>query len=201
MWLPFLFLILWCKNYLLNGKISPKSKSFFKQDVCSVIDEDGFRHNVGIILANDQNKLFWGRRVGQDAWQFPQGGVNENEAVEDTLYRELHEEVGLERKDVEIIASTNDWLSYRLPPRLVRSDRPLCVGQKQKWYLLRLVSSENAIQLDKTAKPEFDGWAWVSYWFPLHQVVAFKREVYRQALCEFSEILLGSKKNIQYDPL
>lgn len=151
-----------------------------------MIDEDGFRLNVGIILANKQNKLFWGRRVGQDAWQFPQGGVNDNESVEEAMFRELEEEVGLKEKDVRIIASTQDWLKYLLPKRLVRMDSsPICIGQKQKWYFLGLESDQDQIKLDECVKPEFDDWCWVSYWFPLHQVVAFKREVYRQALLEF----------------
>lgn len=164
-----------------------------------MIDEEGFRLNVGIILANKENLLFWGRRVGQDAWQFPQGGVNENETIEQALYRELHEEVGLEQKDVSIIAESKGLLSYRLPPRLVRADKPLCIGQKQKWYLLRLESTDDAIALERSHKPEFDGWAWVKYWYPLHQVVAFKREVYRQALTEFSQVLLGTKQDIKFD--
>jgi len=101
-----------------------------------VIDSDGFRPNVGIILTNDQGQLLWARRVGgQDAWQFPQGGINDRETAEQALYRELHEEVGLRPHDVEILASTRGWLRYRLPERLVRhNSHPLCVGQKQKWY-------------------------------------------------------------------
>lgn len=164
-----------------------------------MIDEDGFRLNVGIILVNDQNLLFWGRRVGQDAWQFPQGGVNENETAQEALFRELHEEVGLLKNDVRILAETKDWLKYRLPHRLIRADRPYCVGQKQKWFLLKLESSESALKVDHTAKPEFDGWNWVSYWFPLHQVVAFKKDVYRQALCEFSETFLQCKRKTNLD--
>ncbi len=164
-----------------------------------MIDEEGFRLNVGIVLVNQQNLLFWGRRVGQDAWQFPQGGVNEGESIEDALYRELNEEVGLEKKDVSILTQTKEFLSYRLPPRLVRADKPMCIGQKQKWYLLKLTSDDDAINLEKTGKPEFDGWTWVSHWYPLHQVVAFKREVYRQALSEFSEVLIGNNRSITFD--
>jgi len=159
-----------------------------------VIDENGFRLNVGIILINQQGQLFWGRRVGQDAWQFPQGGIHDDEKLEDTLYRELQEEVGLTSKDVTIIAQSQYWFSYRLPKRLVRSDtRPMCIGQKQKWFLLRILD-ETKIKLDATIKPEFDDWRWVSYWFPLYQVVAFKREVYRQALAEFAPIVMTLKQ-------
>lgn len=165
-----------------------------------VIDEDGFRQNVGIILTNEKGLLFWGRRVGQGAWQFPQGGIQEDEPLEEALYRELHEEVGLESKDVTILKESESWLSYRLPKRLVRDATPLCIGQKQKWFLLRLISSEQNIKLDISIKPEFDHWAWVSYWYPLHQVVNFKREVYRQALLEFAPTVMALKyKKLKLD--
>jgi putative (di)nucleoside polyphosphate hydrolase len=167
-----------------------------------VIDENGFRLNVGIIITNQQGQLFWGRRVGQDAWQFPQGGIQDDEKLEDALFRELQEEVGLTAKDVTIIAESQQWLSYRLPKRLVRSDtRPMCVGQKQRWFLLQLLDDQK-VKLDATIKPEFDDWRWVSYWFPLYQVVAFKREVYRQALLEFAhQVMILKKPLMELDPL
>lgn len=153
-----------------------------------MIDAEGFRPNVGIVLTNDQGQLLWARRVGgQDAWQFPQGGIHDGESPEQALYRELHEEVGLNRADVELLACTRGWLRYRLPSRLVRhNSQPLCVGQKQKWYLLRLKSPESRICLENGGRAEFDDYSWVSYWFPLARVVAFKREVYRRALKELS---------------
>ena len=168
-----------------------------------MIDENGFRLNVGIILTNQQGQLFWGRRVGQDAWQFPQGGINDNEKLEDALYRELHEEIGLKADEVTIVAQAQQWLSYLLPQRLVRSDtRPICIGQKQKWFLLKLLGEDQCIKLDVSIKPEFDDWRWVSYWFPLHQVVAFKKEVYRQALAEFAPIVMTIKQPLMtLDPL
>ncbi len=167
-----------------------------------MIDENGFRLNVGIIITNHEGQLFWGRRVGQDAWQFPQGGIQDDEALHDALFRELHEEVGLTAKDVTIIAESQQWLSYRLPKRLVRNDtRPMCIGQKQRWFLLGILD-EQKVKLDATIKPEFDDWRWVSYWFPLHQVVSFKREVYRAALLEFAPIVMPLKENLMsLDPL
>jgi putative (di)nucleoside polyphosphate hydrolase len=155
-----------------------------------VIDADGFRPNVGIVLTNDQGQLLWARRVGgQDAWQFPQGGINDNESPEQALYRELHEEIGLHPEDVEIIGCTRGWLHYRLPSRLVRhNSQPLCVGQKQKWFLLRLRTSDSNVCLNNGGRAEFDDWRWVSYWYPLGKVVAFKRDVYRRALKELSQI-------------
>lgn len=152
-----------------------------------MIDPDGFRPNVGIILANGRGQVLWARRTGHDAWQFPQGGISENESPEDAMYRELWEEVGLEREDVRIIASTRQWLRYRLPRRFVRHDNnPVCIGQKQKWFLLHLLSQDDRVVLDRMSPAEFDGWRWVSYWYPLNQVVAFKRDVYRRALTELA---------------
>lgn len=154
-----------------------------------MIDDDGFRPNVGIIIANRQGQVLWARRVGgQDAWQFPQGGIQDKETPEQALYRELYEEVGLRRQQVRVLAVTRGWLRYRLPKRLVRAhSKPLCIGQKQKWYLLELVDDDSAVRLHSNGgKAEFDHWCWSSYWFPLGQVVSFKREVYRRALKELA---------------
>lgn len=152
-----------------------------------MIDSEGFRANVGIMLANAQGDLLWARRVGQDAWQFPQGGIQQGESPQQALYRELKEEIGLSAQDVEVIGCTRGWLRYRLPQGLLRRDsKPLCIGQKQKWFLLRIVADDNAIRFDNDEKPEFDSWRWVSYWYPLGQVIPFKREVYRRALKELA---------------
>ena len=155
-----------------------------------MIDSEGYRPNVGIILCNAENQVLWARRIGQNAWQFPQGGIKRDETPEEALYRELWEEVGLRPEKVELLASTQEWLRYRLPKGLIRSDeKPLCVGQKQVWFLLRLAGNEDDVRLDCGDKPEFDGWRWVDYWYPLKEVVAFKREVYLQALKEFAPVL------------
>jgi putative (di)nucleoside polyphosphate hydrolase len=152
-----------------------------------VIDTDGFRPNVGIMLANDHGQLLWARRLGQDSWQFPQGGISKGESPEQALYRELHEEVGLLPEAVEIYGCTRGWLRYRLPQRYIRrGQKPLCIGQKQKWFLLRMLAEDSAVKVDVTDKPEFDHWRWVSYWYPLSQVISFKREVYRKALKELA---------------
>ncbi len=163
------------------------SRDFNFLQVCAVIDVDGFRPNVGIILANQRGEVLWARRIGQDAWQFPQGGIQANESPEEALFRELGEEVGLTAEDVKIIACTRGWLRYRLPRRMVRQgSHPVCVGQKQKWFLLRMLSPDAKVCVSGTDSPEFDGWQWVTYWYPLGQVVAFKREVYRKALRELA---------------
>jgi len=158
-----------------------------------VIDEHGFRLNVGIILTNSAKQVFWGQRVGNlNAWQFPQGGMQELETPQEAMYRELTEELGLDAKYVEILGVTKDWLSYHLPPNLRRySSKPLCIGQTQKWFLLKLLGDDNAVRLDHTDSPEFASWRWVDYWYPLEEVVAFKKEVYKSALEELAPILFG----------
>jgi len=132
----------------------------------------------------------WARRIGQDAWQFPQGGINPGEDSESAMYRELYEETGLSPDDVEIIGCTRSWLRYRLPKRMIRRhSEPTCIGQKQIWYLLRLHGPEQAVRLDATKKPEFDHWRWVDYWYPVKGVVFFKRRVYQLALRELAPLL------------
>lgn len=154
-----------------------------------MIDSQGFRQNIGLILANHEGHVFWAKRVARDAWQFPQGGMSPDETPEQTLFRELEEEIGLSESDVTVLARTRRWLRYRIPPRLVRKSEPVCIGQKQFWFLLRLEVDESRIHFDFTQKPEFDNWQWVSYWYPLKQVVSFKREVYRRALKELAPYL------------
>lgn len=153
-----------------------------------MIDKEGYRPNVGIVLTNDQGQVLWARRVGgRDAWQFPQGGINRGETPEQALYRELEEEVGLQPDAVEVLGVTRGWLRYRLPRRFIRKgQKPLCIGQKQKWFLLRMLADDASVKLDLNEKPEFDHWEWVSYWYPLDQVISFKREVYRRAMKELA---------------
>jgi putative (di)nucleoside polyphosphate hydrolase len=155
-----------------------------------VIDRAGYRLNVGIILVNGSDRVFWGRRSGHDAWQFPQGGLAAGETSLEAMYRELHEEVGLDKNDVEVIGSTKRWLKYRLPKQYLRhGSEPLVIGQKQKWYLLKLVSSEQKVRLDLSDSPEFDSWRWIDFHEPEEQVIFFKRQVYIQALKELEPLL------------
>lgn len=153
-----------------------------------MVDADGFRPNVGIVLTNDFGQVLWARRVGgHDAWQFPQGGIKAKESVEDALYRELFEEVGLERHCVDVLARTDGWLRYRIPRHMRRhNSSPGFQGQKQKWFLLRIRGADELVNVTLADKPEFDDWRWVSYWYPVGQVVDFKRQVYRRALKELA---------------
>jgi putative (di)nucleoside polyphosphate hydrolase len=149
------------------------------------IDAEGFRANVGIILVNAENKLMLGGRVGAKGWQFPQGGMLRDEEPEQAMFRELHEEVGLRPEDVEVLGVTSDWLRYRLPDKFIRrNSKPLCVGQKQRWFILRLVSEAECVRFDCGDTPEFDRIRWVPFWRPVNEVIYFKRRVYARALHE-----------------
>jgi len=153
------------------------------------IDSDGFRANVGIILTDGDGRLLIAGRAGRSGWQFPQGGVLQGESLEAALFRELEEEVGLAAADVDLLGKTESWLRYRLPKRYVRRDRrPLCIGQKQRWFMLRLVSDTDRLRFDSTDEPEFDRWRWVDYWRPVKEVVYFKRQVYVRALSELGSV-------------
>ena len=157
-----------------------------------MIDFDGYRPNVGIVICNRKGQVLWAKRYGQNSWQFPQGGINDNESAEQAMYRELYEEIGLQPKDVKVLYASKHWLRYKLPKRLLRYDsKPMCIGQKQRWFLLQLVGDEKNINMNTTKSPEFDGWRWVSFWYPVRQVVSFKRDVYRRVMKEFAAILLN----------
>lgn len=153
------------------------------------IDSQGFRANVGIILGDDTGMVLLGGRIGQAGWQFPQGGIRLRESPRQAMYRELGEEIGLGADDVEVIGSTRGWLRYRLPERYIRRDAlPLCIGQKQRWFLLRLRTDKARLRADTTPNPEFDRWRWVNWWQPVEEVIHFKRRVYVQALTELAPL-------------
>jgi putative (di)nucleoside polyphosphate hydrolase len=157
-----------------------------------MIDKDGYRPNVGIVLCNARNEVFWGKRVRQNSWQFPQGGIKSGESPEEAMFRELQEEVGLQPEHVRILGRTRNWLRYEVPKEWVRREwRSHYRGQKQIWYLLRLTGRDCDVCLRATDHPEFDAWRWSQYWDPVEAVVEFKREVYRQALEELEKFLAG----------
>src|SRR5512137_254121 len=130
-----------------------------------MLDREGFRPNVGIVLLNSRNQVFWGKRLRTHSWQFPQGGIKHGESPEQAMFRELHEEVGL------------------------RPERGHYKGQKQIWFLLRLVGRDSDMNLRATDHPEFDAWRWNDYWVPLEMVIEFKRGVYEMALTELARYL------------
>lgn len=165
-----------------------------------MVDKEGFRSNIAIVICDGKGKLFWAKRVGQNSWQFPQGGIDNDETPEQAMYRELYEEVGLERDDVEIIAVSKGWLRYRIPKNLQRKrSTPVCIGQKQRWYLLKLVADESKIRFDATGSPEFDGWQWVNYWYPVRSIVNFKRGAYRRGLQELAPYHIQIERQLSQD--
>lgn len=161
-----------------------------------MIDSDGFRPNVGIVICNMHGQVLWARRIRQNSWQFPQGGVDSVDfSVTDAMYRELYEELGLHKQDVSILATSRHWYKYRLPKRLIRwQDSVVCLGQKQKWFLLSIdEQKQKKIEFNLQGHPEFDAYRFVNYWYPVRQVVSFKRDVYRRVLTEFAPFALFNR--------
>jgi len=160
-----------------------------------LIDADGFRANVGIVLMRE-SQVFLGRRSGGRGWQFPQGGVRCGESLEQALYRELEEEIGVGNSCVDLLGQTERWLRYRLPLRYVRRNRhPVCIGQKQRWFLLRLKSADVTFDFARTPQPEFDQFRWAQYWEPVKEVIYFKRAVYARALTELAALAFPCGKS------
>lgn len=160
-----------------------------------MLDREGYRPNVGIILCNAKNEVFWGKRIREHSWQFPQGGIKRGESPEQAMYRELHEEVGLRPEHVRILGRTRDWLRYDVPAQWIRREwRDTYKGQKQIWFLLRLMGRDNDVSLRASSHPEFDAWRWNAYWVPLDAVIEFKRGVYVQALSELERYLVADTK-------
>lgn len=162
-----------------------------------MIDEQGYRANIGIVITNNSRQILLAKRIEADAWQLPQGGINFDETELDALFRELNEEVGLCQNDVKIIAKTPKWLRYKLPAKHIKRHKlPLCIGQKQVWFLLKLTADESKIKLDNDANIEFDNWRWVDYWQPIDEVVGFKKSVYEDMLKAFAPVLFDNKHQV-----
>ncbi|MDR2364654.1 MAG: RNA pyrophosphohydrolase [Zoogloeaceae bacterium] len=155
-----------------------------------MLDCEGFRPNVGIILCNAKNEVFWGKRIRAHSWQFPQGGIKRGETPEEAMYRELCEEIGLRPEHVRILGRTKGWLRYEVPTHWIKREwRGSYKGQKQIWFLLRLIGHDSNVSLRASSHPEFDAWRWLDYWTPLENVIEFKRDVYAHALHELARFL------------
>jgi putative (di)nucleoside polyphosphate hydrolase len=164
-----------------------------------MLDREGYRPNVGIIIINQHQKVFWGKRITGHSWQFPQGGIKPGESPESAMYRELYEEVGLLPQHVRILGRTRDWLRYDVPYNWVRREwRGSYRGQKQIWYLLRMVGQDSDFYFCTSDKPEFDGWRWIDYWASIDEVIDFKQEVYLQALTELSRYARPAESYADY---
>ncbi|MEP7262374.1 MAG: RNA pyrophosphohydrolase [Usitatibacter sp.] len=166
-----------------------------------MIDRDGYRPNVAIVLVNVRNQVFWGKRIKEHAWQFPQGGIKQGETPEQAMFRELTEETGLLPHHVRILGRTRDWLHYNVPNHWVKREwRGTYKGQKQIWFLLRLVGRDCDISLRASGHPEFDAWRWHDYWVPLEAVIDFKRESYRLGLEQLALFLEVAPRHIGISP-
>jgi putative (di)nucleoside polyphosphate hydrolase len=164
-----------------------------------MLDKEGFRPNVGIILLNHHNEVFWGKRIREHSWQFPQGGIKYGESPVQAMYRELQEEVGLRPEHVKILGRTRGWLRYEVPDHWIRREwRGHYRGQKQIWFLIRLVGRDSDLDLRASTHPEFDAWRWSDYWVPLDAVIEFKREVYQLALTELAHFVTQRRDGNRY---
>ncbi|MDA8740291.1 RNA pyrophosphohydrolase [Rhodobacteraceae bacterium] len=153
-----------------------------------------YRLNVGIMLINHDGLVFVGQRRDNhsDAWQMPQGGIDDGENPKEAALRELHEETGIPANLVQVLEVSENWISYDLPKDLIRrlwGGR--FRGQKQKWYLMRFLGSDTEVNI-QTETPEFSAWKWIPPNALVENIVPFKKSVYQKVLSEFSKTLLKS---------
>lgn len=150
-----------------------------------------YRPCVGLLLLNRDGEIFAGRRIDNqaEAWQMPQGGVDEGESPREAALRELGEETGLASEHVEILAESPDWIPYDLPEHLIGKlwGGRFC-GQTQKWFALRLLATDSAINI-ATEEPEFCEWRWMDRETLLASIVPFKRDVYERVFATFDELI------------
>ena len=158
------------------------------------MDKKNYRKGVGIVVVNSTGQFFLGKRIGAEAWQFPQGGIDGDESPEEALYRELHEETGLIKEKVEVLGRSKRWLVYHIPHVFQRSNKKF-EGVMQKWFILKLVGDNSDIDLNKTGDAEFDAWKWADKNTAIKSVIKFKKAVYESILKEFSEILARFEYN------
>ena len=150
-----------------------------------------YRPCVGVVLMNTDGLVFAGQRrdASAPAWQMPQGGIDPGETSQEAALRELAEETGVTRDNVEIVARTDGWLYYDLPAELVpKVWNGAFRGQKQQWFLMRLPGDDSLIDID-TAHPEFSAWRWFEPEALVAAIVPFKRAIYREVMDQFAPYL------------
>ncbi|BAS68114.1 MAG: RNA pyrophosphohydrolase [Gammaproteobacteria bacterium] len=158
-----------------------------------MIDREGYRANVGIVITNDKQQVLLAKRFKKEGWQLPQGGIDKGENELEALLRELEEEVGLRAEHIEVVAKTPKWLRYDLPKN---KRSKYCVGQKQVWFLLKLIGSESDIKLDTHTKIEFEDWKWVDYWHPIEAIIDFKKPIYEDMLKALAPVLFNNQHKV-----
>ena len=151
-----------------------------------------YRLNVGIMIINHDGLVFVGQRRDNhsDAWQMPQGGIDDGENPKEAALRELHEETGIPANLVQVLEVSENWISYDLPKDLISQLwGGRFRGQKQKWYLMRFLGSDAEVNI-QTETPEFSAWKWIPPDALVENIVPFKKSVYQKVLSEFSKTLL-----------
>ena len=160
--------------------------------------DSGYRLNVGLIVANKRGELLLCKRKGINSWQFPQGGIDFSEDPLKAAKRELFEEVGINSESIKLINSLDNWLKYDIPEKSRRNNvllMPKFKGQKQKWFLFKLIKPTE-ISFENDPDNEFDDFKWVSYWYPLNVIISFKENVYREALNKFKYSFFKEFSNV-----
>ena len=152
-----------------------------------LIFDDGFRANVGIVIFNQKQQVFFAKRRYQSGWQFPQGGIQLGESPKKAMFRELLEETGLDKRSVELIYISDYWYDYRIPKKSIRkaTNGITVIGQRQKWFLLKLKDGSTNISLTSSPIQEFDSWKWIKPQLSIEQVIGFKKRVYEKVIDEF----------------
>lgn len=165
----------------------------------STSSSDSYRAGVGIMLLNSQNQVFVGKRADTEgeAWQMPQGGIDEDEEPRKAAFRELREEIGTD--NAQVIAESKAWLRYELPPQLRQRWNNRWQGQQQKWFIMRFRGLDSDINV-ATEHPEFSTWKWVSVDHLPNLIVTFKRQLYIDLLAELRDTGIITAANQSGDP-